>query len=106
MVLGSKSEERVKELLSEWLEDRRKILDDRMTSATTGIFIWGFLSGVVIAYTNLWPFLIGILFGYSISKREWPPIDRLYSLGERSMAVGYNLVVHRHHALEKQTEQE
>ena len=89
MVLGSKSEERVKELLKEYIDERRQIIDNQVTSATTGIFLWGFLTGIVVAYTGMWPFLIGTVVGYCAAKKEYPVINNAYNVGTDAITIGY-----------------
>ena len=89
MVLGTKSEERIKVLLKEYIDERRQTIDNQVTTTTTGIFLWGFLSGIVVAYTGVWPFLIGTTVGYCTAKRDHPAINNIYQIGTETITNGY-----------------
>lgn len=93
MVVGSKSEERIKELLKEYLYERRENLDRDISNATSGIFLWGFLCGIVVAYTSLWPFIIGVTVGYYATRRDLPIIDKIYGIGNKTIVNGYQLIL-------------
>jgi hypothetical protein len=89
MVLGTKSEERIRELLKEYIDERRQTIDDKMITHTFGIFSWGVLCGVIVAYTSLWPFLIGTVIGYYSATKDITIIKRLYSTSVESINSGY-----------------
>ena len=92
MVLGPKSEERVKELLIEHYNERQANIDKEIAAATSGIFLWGFLSGVVMAYSGMWSFVIGGAVGYYISKKNLPLIDNLCRYSNDILTIGYRRV--------------
>ena len=71
------------------MDERRQHIDNQLTRATTGIFLWGFLGGIIIEYTGVWPFLIGALVGYCAAKKELPVISNVYRTGTESVTIGY-----------------
>ena len=89
MVLGTKSEERIKDLLKEYIDERRQTVDDQVATNTAGIFLWGFLCGVVVAYTGFWPFLIGVIVGHYSAKKNNPVVSNIYLISAESINSGY-----------------
>lgn len=89
MVLGTKSEERIKELLKEYVDERRQLVDSQIANATSGVFLWGLLCGVLAAYTGVWPFLIGATVGYCTAKKNYPVVNDAYKFGTDTVTVGY-----------------
>lgn len=71
---GTKGEERLMTLL-----DRQKVeLDERLTSYTTGIFVVGVLTGVILCYTSLWGIMIGVLVGFCMAKQNFHLINSMW----------------------------
>lgn len=89
MVLGPKSEERIKDLLKEYIDERRQMMDSQIADATSGIFLWGMLCGVIAAYTGVWPFLIGASVGYCAAKKNHPAVNNAYHIGTETVAISY-----------------
>ncbi len=89
MVLGPKSEERIKELLREYNQEQRQNLDRELTNATSAIFLWGFMGGIVISYTSLWPFLIGAVVGYCAAQKHLSAVNNIYRSGNEIIVLGY-----------------
>lgn len=64
-------EEKMKLAIKDYIDDKHRDVALNITN----IFIWGFGSGVVFAYTNLTPFLIGLVVGYAVAKKEFTIVD-------------------------------
>lgn len=69
--MATKGEERFKIVIKEYMEEKHKDLAGNVLN----IFIWGFGAGLVFAYTSLTPFLIGMIAGYTLAKRDLAIID-------------------------------
>ena len=67
----SKTEEKLKLAVKEYLEDKQRDI----ASNIINIFVWGFVFGVLFAYANVAPLIIGIVIGYALAKKELPFID-------------------------------
>ena len=60
-----------KELLKEYLEDRMSEVNNGIMT----IFIWGFMFGVIFAYTNMTSLIVGSVLGYITAKKQIPFIE-------------------------------
>ena len=66
----SKSEERIKQILKEFYEQKEKNVDSIIIDRTLGIFIWGFLVGALFSYLSILPFILGIVLGIFIVRKN------------------------------------
>lgn len=105
MVLGSRSEERIKQLLDEYITRRNAELDAKVTDMTIGIFVWGFMAGVITAYSGMWPFLFGSVVGYYLAKKDWGYLDNIYLRLNNVISSGYQKLDH-YLTIEQSTELE
>ena len=73
----TKSEDKLKILLKEINEDHQIKIDQQIS----GIFLFGFLSGVVFSYTGLMGFSVGFSTGLvirnSFSKKSYETIEKV-----------------------------
>lgn len=63
--MSTKTEERLKKLLDEQLESHMTITNERVS----GIFMYGFIMGVIMSYSGFLAYFAGIGTGVLISKK-------------------------------------
>ena len=85
----SKTEERIKEILKDYYEEKQRHINDEINSSTLGIYIWGVLSGVVLASTGVWSLFAGMTLGYYMSKQNGLIMDKLNSWTNNIINSGY-----------------
>ena len=71
----TKTEESLKNIITEYMEEKNARLLSDIDNRYLGIFAFGVMSGALLAYSNLLPIIIGILTGYAIAKKEIHIID-------------------------------
>jgi hypothetical protein len=67
----SKTEERLKILLDEYLDVRQQKQQREVMDHVYSIFCWGIVFGTLISYMSLFPILFGLFLGYIMSKKQW-----------------------------------
>lgn len=67
----SKTEERLKLLLDEYLDVRQQKQQREVLDHVYSIFWWGVIFGTLISYMSIIPLLFGVFLGYVSSKKEW-----------------------------------
>ena len=67
----SKTEERLKITIKEYMEDKNREISSNIIT----IFLWGFSFGMIFAYANIAQLIIGMVFGYFLAKKNIPFID-------------------------------
>lgn len=67
----SKTEERLKITIKEYIEEKNREISSNIIT----IFLWGFGFGMVFAYANIAPLVIGMVLGYFLAKKNIPFID-------------------------------
>ena len=82
--MSSKTEERLKSIIKEYLDERQDSLEKVLIEKTMGIFLVGTVAGILLAYTSIAPLTIGLIVGYTIAKRNVPIIDH-YLLSHLSL---------------------
>lgn len=90
--MASRTEERLRDLLRDYLHDREEALQSRVHSSYTSILLWGILIGIILSYTSLVPLCIGVVVGYSLAKNDNWFLPLKHSVFVRNMMVvlGYN----------------
>ena len=68
----NKSDERTKAIIKEVVDEQHR----EISSHILGIFIWGFWFGVVGAYSQTAPIIIGIVMGYILAKKNFTIVDQ------------------------------
>ena len=68
--MTTKTEEKLKLILKEFIEQKEKNIDNIIIERTLGIFIWGFIIGALFSYISLLPFFIGLIIGIIIIKKN------------------------------------
>jgi hypothetical protein len=63
--MSTKTEERIKKLLDAQLESHMSITNERVS----GIFMYGFIAGVIMSYSGFLAYFAGIGTGIIISKK-------------------------------------
>ena len=71
----TKMEETLKNVITEYMEEKNTRLLSDIANRYVGIFIFGTMCGALLAYSNLLPITIGIAVGYSLAKKEIHIID-------------------------------
>jgi hypothetical protein len=74
--MSTKSEERMKQMLEEYLELKQQKQSKEISDHIYSIFLWGVLFGTIFSYMSFMPVLFGTMFGYVMSKKQWILIDR------------------------------
>lgn len=69
--MSTKTEEKFKLIIKEYIDEKQKDVSANALS----ILLWGFWIGVLFAYANIAPLMIGIIFGYAVAKKEVPFVD-------------------------------
>ena len=67
----TKTEESIQKIID---EKHNRMLND-VIDRYMYIFIWGAMSGALLAYSSILPVFIGVIVGYSIGKRNIPIVD-------------------------------
>jgi hypothetical protein len=63
--MTTKTEERIKKMLDDNLDERVKIINESFS----GVFLYGFISGIIMSYSGFLGFFFGIGTGILISKK-------------------------------------
>ena len=63
--MTTKTEERLKKLLDEHSSKHIEIMNERLS----GIFLYGFIMGIIMSYSGFLPYFAGIGTGIFISKK-------------------------------------
>lgn len=86
----SKTEERIKEILREYYEEKQSQLNIEINNSTMSIYIWGVLTGVTLASSGIWSLFAGMTLGYIISKNTGLLMDNLNNWTNKNIILGYN----------------
>jgi len=73
--MATKTEQRLKEIIKEYLDETFERKQKEVVKSVSSIFIWGFIFGYVAACSNIFMILIGIVAGYTLAKKEVYAID-------------------------------
>lgn len=73
--MATKTEERLKILLKEYIEEKEYKLENELINRLIGIFLWGFILGCLFTYTSLMPLSIGMILGFSLAKKNIPFVN-------------------------------
>ena len=63
--MTTKTEERMKKLLNDQLNDHLNVINERLS----GVFLYGFIVGIIISYSGFLSYFAGIGTGIIISKK-------------------------------------
>jgi hypothetical protein len=74
--MSTKTEERIKQLLEDYLESKQKIHKKEISDHIYSIFLWGVIFGTLISYMSVMPLFFGGMMGYILSKKQWLIMDR------------------------------
>ncbi len=74
--MTTKTEERMKQMLEEYLELKQMKQNQEVMSHIYSIFLWGVVFGTLISYMSFMPVLFGCMLGYVISKKQFLIMDR------------------------------
>jgi len=69
--MATKTEERLKLLLDEYLENKQKVQQKQVNEHVYSIFWWGVIFGTFFSYLNIIPILFGLVIGYIMAKKQW-----------------------------------
>jgi len=73
--MATKTEERLKTLLDEYLEIKQMKQEKVVMEHVYSIFWWGVIFGTLISYMSILPIFFGGVLGYIISKKQWMIMD-------------------------------
>jgi hypothetical protein len=73
--MTTKTEERLKQMLEEYLELKQMKQNQEVMSHIYSIFLWGVIFGTLICYMSIMPLLFGCMLGYVMSKKQWIMMD-------------------------------
>ena len=79
----TKMEDRIKIMMTEMQETHKKYIDDRIS----GIFLFGFVMGLVFSYTGIIGFVCGVATGIVLA-RKFP--QKALRTTENTTSVFYN----------------
>lgn len=68
--MSTKTEEKLKALLKEFLDQKEKSVDAIIMDRTLGILFWGIIIGSLFTYLALFPFFIGFIIGAITVKKN------------------------------------
>jgi hypothetical protein len=68
--MSTKTEEKLKTVLKEFLEQKEKNIDTIIMDRTIGILFWGIIIGSLFTYLALFPFFIGFIIGVITVKKN------------------------------------
>ena len=74
--MSTKTEERMKQLLEEYLDIRHQKQSKEITEQIYSIFLWGVIFGTMFSYMSFMPVLFGMTLGYIFSKKQWILFDQ------------------------------
>ena len=82
--MSTKTEERLKSTIKEYLDEKQV----EISSHVATIFLWGFVSGMLFAYSSLASVTIGLAAGYALAKKDIPLLD--FAIIKFSTYLDYN----------------
>jgi len=68
--MSTKTEEKLKTMLREFIEQKEKSVDAIIMDRTLGILFWGIIIGSLFTYLALFPFFIGFIIGVVTVKKN------------------------------------
>jgi len=74
--MATKTEERLKLLLEEYLDSKQQKQEREIADHIYGIFLWGMIFGVLISYMSIFPIGLGIVIGYGLSQKRWLVLEK------------------------------
>lgn len=73
--MATKTEERMKQLLDEYLEMKQEKQQKQVMEHIYSIFCWGIVFGTLVSYMSVMPLIFGAFLGYVMSKKQWLVMD-------------------------------
>ena len=70
-----KQEDRFRSILKEFIE----LEYEKVSASAIGIFFYGFVFGIIFAYSNLAPLSVGLVGGYVIARQNYPLVNYFIS---------------------------
>jgi len=93
--MATKTEERLKLLLTEFYEKKEESIENILLDKTMGVFFWGFILGALFSYISFLPFVIGLIFGISIVKKNPLMINTIVDRIINIIVSGKNILYDR-----------
>ena len=66
-----KQDDKLKQLFKDHIEEEY----EKLSSSVIAIFMYGFMCGIIFAYSNLAPLTIGMAGGYAIAKQNYQVVN-------------------------------
>ena len=91
--MSTKTEERLKLMLEEYLELKQLKQNQEVMSHVYSIFIWGIVFGTLISYMSIMPLLFGGMLGYIMSKKQFFIVDTWIDRWKPWLDIGQRFVI-------------
>jgi hypothetical protein len=87
------SSEKIKQVLHDYLELKQTRMELQVIQGTMGIFLWGFMCGVIFSYTSLLSLMVGTCLGYAIAVKNVPWMMQNIPWIQKSLEYGKKYIL-------------
>jgi hypothetical protein len=92
--MSSSQTEKMRSILNEYYDKKQEWIDTEIINRMFGIFMWGFMCGIVFSYTNTLALAVGTFLGFGISRKNIPlfNLSMIYLFGILEKGKNYVLL--------------